>query len=90
MEVGLERGFRSSSKDTVAHSVVGWQAQSKAPGQKQKVNGAGPFFCQEIRDTLKQLEMAGDAWSERVGHAECRKQAQQEHCAVHKIARSRS
>ena len=89
MEVGLEHVFTSSSKGTVAHSVVGWQEQSKAPGQKQRVNGAGPF-CQAIRDTLKQLEMAGDAWSERVGHAECRKQAQQEHRAVHKIARSRS
>ena len=63
--------------------------KAKHPVRSRELMELG-HFCQAIRDTLKQLEMAGDAWSERVGHAECRKQAQQEHRAVHKIARSRS
>ena len=63
--------------------------KAKHPVRSRKLMELG-HFCQDIRDTLKQLEMAGDAWSERVGHAECRKQAQQEHRAMHNIARSRS
>ena len=47
----LKMGFRPSSKDTVAHCLVGWYAQSKAPGQKQKVNGAGPFLPSHQRHT---------------------------------------
>ena len=52
--------------------------KAKHPVRCRKLVELG-HFCQAIRDTLKQLEMAGDAGPERVGHAECRKQAQQEH-----------
>ena len=56
----------------------------KHPVRSRKLMELG-HLCQAIRDTLKQLEMAGDAWPERVGHAECRKQEQQEHVLCTKL-----
>ena len=67
--------------------VSGWLVRTTQSTQRKQVTGAEPPFpSRQIHS--KHIEMVGDAWQERVWHAEYREQEQQEHRALRKIARS--
>ena len=65
--------------------LVGWYAHRKAPAQRHKVIGAEPSSPSHQRDTVDTLQ-SRVIFGQR--HAEFCEQEQQEHRALHKIART--